>query len=223
MGDIARTDEQTIRSAINKGFPPSPRQGRRDELAIRDESLAALARLVEETRRRLQEVEHPFDADEMRAANERWQAAEAEVTKLQAELEEYHSLTYHDIRDAEREVSRLQGERDEANRTIVALQHLRRMDTHRMFDEVAKACGYTDRGWKECLAKVAAGAAAEQEAEAVRWYVHCGCAYHGDHLGCDESCKFYGGGCQHRLGEEVTALTEAEADSHEHGPDCYEN
>lgn len=40
------------------------------------------------------------------------------------------------------------------------------------------------------------------------WYVPCGCEHHGDHLGCDNSCKEYGGGCQHPLGVVVTSSDE---------------
>lgn len=49
-----------------------------------------------------------------------------------------------------------------------------------------------------------------------RWYVHCGCDHHGDHLGCDPSCE----SCQHPCGVEITAATEQEADSHVHDPAC---
>jgi len=62
--------------------------------------------------------------------------------------------------------------------------------------------------------------AAENTTE-TRWYVPCGCDQHGDHLGCDQSCKEYGGGCQHPLGVEVSAATEAEANAHVHGPNCW--
>lgn len=57
--------------------------------------------------------------------------------------------------------------------------------------------------------------------EETRWYVPCGCYHHGDHLGCEASCKEHGGGCQHPLGVEVTAPTEKEADEHVHGPGCW--
>lgn len=44
----------------------------------------------------------------------------------------------------------------------------------------------------------------------MKWAVHCGCDYHGDHLACDERCD----SCVHPLGiDEVTAATEEEANA----------
>ena len=45
--------------------------------------------------------------------------------------------------------------------------------------------------------------------ETGRWYVACGCDYHGDHLGCVDGCTELG--CVHPVGVEVSASTEAEA------------
>jgi len=45
------------------------------------------------------------------------------------------------------------------------------------------------------------------------WVVTCGCDTHGDHLGCDFSCKSYTGSCAQPLGTEIVVATEAEAEA----------
>lgn len=52
-------------------------------------------------------------------------------------------------------LAQLVSERDEAQRTVLALQHARRTDRHEAFDSVAKACGYGGKDWAEMVAVIA--------------------------------------------------------------------